>query len=138
MNVAFRSQNKVLTGASMNLNEIRSLSHRERAAKVHTKARRAGTTARLAERRNHYRVRTALPVSLENATGIMRDMSTTGAYLWINGMQSVGETIAFSIRFPASEGKTVWNCEGNVVRVEPREGDIGVAVRITSTTVELS
>jgi hypothetical protein len=94
-------------------------------------------TARLAERRNHHRVRTVLPVCLENATAVMRDMSTSGAYFWIDGMHAIGETVTFSVRFQSSAGGgTVWTCRGNVVRTEPRDSDIGVAVKITETTVE--
>ena len=94
------------------------------------------TTARLAERRNFYRVHTALPVSLEGAKGVMRDMSTTGAYFWINGTHAVGDTVTFSIQLQSAEGKTVWNCRGNVIRIEPSDSNTGVAVKITDTTVD--
>jgi len=94
-------------------------------------------TARLAERRSHYRVRTMLPVHLENASAVMRDMSTTGAYFWINGAREIGETVTFSVQFDSSLARgTVWICQGLVVRKEYRERDIGVAVRITETTLD--
>jgi hypothetical protein len=93
-------------------------------------------TARLAERRNNYRVRTALPVSLESATGILRDMSASGAFFWLSGTHAIGETVSFSIGLQTSGGRTVWKCQGDVVRTEPRGTDVGVAVKITSTTVE--
>jgi len=93
-------------------------------------------TARLAERRSFYRVRTALPVSLEGAKGVMRDMSTSGAYFWIDGTHAPGESINFSIHLQSAEGETVWNCRGNVIRIEPRDSNTGVAVKITDTTVD--
>lgn len=93
-------------------------------------------TARLAERRNFYRVRTALPVSWEGAKGVMRDMSTSGAYFWIDGAHAFGETVKFSIYFQSAEGETVWNCHGNVIRIEPSDGNTGVAVKITDTAVD--
>jgi len=94
-------------------------------------------TAKLAERRNNYRVRVALPVSLENATGIMRDMSASGAFFWTSGNHAVGDKISFAIELQDGT-KTVWTCEGVVVRVEPHGENVGVAVRITGTTVESS
>jgi len=93
-------------------------------------------TARLAERRNHHRVRTALPVSLESATGIMRDMSASGAFFWLSGVHAIGETVSFSIPLQTGGGRTVWKCEGDVVRTERRGTEVGVAVKITRTTVE--
>ena len=92
-------------------------------------------TARLDERRNHYRVRTALPVFLGSTRGVLRDMSTTGAYFWTNGSHAVGEQLIFSVQLHSPEGKTAWSCRADVVRVEPRDGDTGVAVKITRTTV---
>ena len=95
-------------------------------------------TARLAERRNEQRFGTALPVYFSNATGMLRDMSASGAYFWTPNKFSVGETVSFSIGLDGSDGKTLWKCQGNVLRAEPQDGHFGVAVKITSTTVEAS
>jgi len=94
--------------------------------------------SRLAERRNEHRVGSARPVYLHNATGIMRDMSASGAFFWTRNKYSVGETINFSISLYTSEGRTVWKCRGDVLRTEPQERNLGIAVKITSTTVEPS
>jgi len=93
-------------------------------------------TSRSAERRNEHRLGSALPVYLNNATGIMRDMSVSGAYFITRNTYAIGETINFSIGVYTSEGRTVWKCRGDVLRIEPQDRNIGVAVRITSTTVE--
>ena len=95
-------------------------------------------TSRLVERRNEQRLGSALPVYLNNATGIMRDMSASGAYFTTRTKYSIGETIDFSISIYTSEGRTVWNCRGDVLRTEPEDRDVGVAVKITNTTVEPS
>ena len=95
-------------------------------------------TAKLAEKRRDYRVRTALPVSLENATGVTRDMSASGAFFWISGTHAIGESISFSLELKTAEGSTVWTCQGDVVRTEPRGNDIGVAVRITEAAEVLA
>ena len=92
-------------------------------------------TARLDERRNHYRIRTALPVFLGSTRGLLRDMSTSGAYFWARSAPAVGEQVIFSVQVQSAEGRSAWSCRGDVVRVEPRDEDIGVAVRITKTTV---
>lgn len=92
-------------------------------------------TARLDEKRNHYRIRTALPVYLGTTRGFLRDMSTSGAYFWTSGSHSVGEQVNFLVQLQSPEGRTAWNCQGDVVRVEPRDSDTGVAVRIKNTTV---
>jgi len=93
-------------------------------------------TSRLVERRNDQRLGSALPVYLTNATGLMRDKSASGAYFWTPNKYSVGETISFSMRIYTSKGGTVWKCQGDVLRIEPQEIYLGVAVKITSTTVE--
>jgi len=93
-------------------------------------------TARLAERRNEQRVASPLPVYFDNGTGMMRDMSASGAYFWTPNGCSVGEAISFSIGLHTSDGKTLWKCHGNVLRSEPQERWFGVAVKITSTSVE--
>ena len=93
-------------------------------------------TARPAERRNEQRVGTALPVYFNNATGMLRDMSASGAYFWTPNRCSVGEAVSFSIGLHTSDGKTLWKCQGNVLRTEPQDGHFGVAVKITSTAVE--
>ena len=100
------------------------------------KSREVGMTARLKEKREEQRVRTALPVSVDKASGIMRDMSESGAYFWISGTYAIGDTISFSIGLNPDKSRIVWKCEGTVVRVEPRGNDIGVAVKIVRTAVE--
>ncbi|MDH3438494.1 MAG: PilZ domain-containing protein [Betaproteobacteria bacterium] len=92
--------------------------------------------AKLPEKGRDYRVHAALPVSLENATGITRDMSASGAFFWISGTHAIGESISFSIELKTTGGRMAWTCRGDVVRTEPRGTDVGVAVRITKTAVE--
>lgn len=92
-------------------------------------------TARLKEKRKDVRLRTGLPVSLEKATGITRDMSAAGAYFWISGKHAIGDKITFTIGLKPDRRGMVWTCEGVVVRVEPRGTYTGVAVRISRSTV---
>ena len=87
------------------------------------------------EKRKHVRIRAELPVSLEKATGITRDISATGAFFWTSGNHAIGDRIGFAIELKNGSGM-VWSCEGEVVRVQLRGKNVGVAVKITETTVE--
>jgi len=92
-------------------------------------------TARLTERRRDYQVHTALPVSLENATGITRDMSATGAFFWMSGTYAIGQSVSFAIEIKPAGGRMMWTCRGVVVGTESRGNEVGVAVKITGTGV---
>ena len=94
-------------------------------------------TARLAERRRaDVRGAAGLPLSLEKATGITRDMGAAGAFFWISGKHSIGEAISFSIGLKTDWGPMVWVCQGEVLRAERRGTDIGAVVKITRTAIE--
>ena len=94
-------------------------------------------TARLAERKGtDARAGARLPMSLEKATGIARDMGAAGAFFWISGRHPVGETIRFSIGLKTDWGPMAWVCQGEVVRTERRGDDVGAVVKIARTAVE--
>ncbi|MDH3317323.1 MAG: PilZ domain-containing protein [Gammaproteobacteria bacterium] len=92
-------------------------------------------TAKLAEKRRDNRVHTALPVSLENATGITRDMNASGAFFWLSGTYAIGESISFALEIKPARGRMMWTCRGVVVGTESRGNEVGVAVKITGTGV---
>jgi hypothetical protein len=92
-------------------------------------------TARLAETRKDYRDHAALPVSLENATGITRDMSAAGAFFWMSGTHAIGDSVTFAIGIKPGRERMVWTCRGVVVGSESRGNEAGVTVRITGTGV---
>ncbi|MDH3287535.1 MAG: PilZ domain-containing protein [Betaproteobacteria bacterium] len=93
-------------------------------------------TGRLAERRRNKRIDVALPVILENATGVTRDVSASGVFFWKSGTFIYGESISFSMKRKTESGKFMLKCRGVVARTEPRGNDVGVAVRITKTAME--
>jgi hypothetical protein len=80
------------------------------------------------ERRRGQRFKLALPVQLKNGTGITRDISTSGIFFETESAHSIGDMIRLFLNF---EHETL-QCEGRVVRVEPRDGQFGVAVEVTS------
>lgn len=76
----------------------------------------------------------ALPVELEEGTGITRDLSLSGIFFETEQPFSPKEPISFTLVF---EGRS-WRrsirleCEGQVVRVEPSNGKVGIAATISS------
>jgi len=89
------------------------------------------------EKRRHKRIAIALPVILENATGVTRDVSASGAYFWVRGAYSIGESLTFGMGRRTEVGRSILKCQGIVVRTEPRGDDVGVAVRVTGPAIEL-
>lgn len=92
--------------------------------------------AGLPEKRSDRRINVALPVMLENAIGVTRDVSAAGAFFWISGMYALGESISFSMGRETDSGKWKLKCRGIVWRTERRGKDVGVAVRITKPALE--
>ena len=93
-------------------------------------------TGGLPERRRDKRINVALPVFLDNAKGVTRDVSVSGVFFWISGMYALGDVITFSIGRKTASGKFILKCRGDVIRAEPRGNKVGVAVRITQPAVE--
>lgn len=93
-------------------------------------------TGRLPERRQNERINVELPLILENATGVTRDVSPSGVFFWKRGVFAYGESIRFSIERRTDSGKIIQKCRGVVVRTEPRGHDVGVAARIIQSTSE--
>jgi len=89
------------------------------------------------EKRRERRVYTALPVILENGTGITRDVSASGVFFWAEGRPfTAGDPISFAVQICRPAGKMTLVCRGDVVRTEPYEAMLGVAVRITESVME--
>jgi Tfp pilus assembly protein PilZ len=65
---------------------------------------------------------------LNDGIGTMCDISTSGILFETERTYSIGDTIRLSLSF---EHETL-QCEGRVVRVEPRNGQFGVAVELKS------
>ena len=96
-------------------------------------------TAKLPELRRDQRYHAAVPVFLGGAMGATRDMSASGVYFWREGMCMCvpGESISFSIELQTAKGRMLWKCRGSVVRVEPLGDMVGVAAKITESTMEV-
>ncbi len=98
---------------------------------------RPGVNITQPENRKETRVRTALPVILENATAVTRDMSTSGVFFWIHGGAcEAGSRISFAVQICRPNDRMGLICRGNIVRTERYEAMLGVAVRISESVIE--
>jgi hypothetical protein len=80
------------------------------------------------ERQRGERYKLALPLQLKNGTGITRDISTSGIFFETESAYAIGDMIRLFLNF---EHETL-QCEARVVKVEPRNGQFGVAVELKS------
>jgi len=95
-----------------------------------------GTGLMANAKRKEERVHAALPVDLGNGTGITRDVSASGMYFETDVDYAAGSEISLSIEFDTPGGKLVMKCQGQIVRVEHRDGKVGVAAKIIESRFE--
>ncbi len=88
------------------------------------------------ERRRDPRVRQALPLTLGAVSGTTRDMSVSGLLFETDTPLAVGCEIRLTIDMVTSAGEKSLRCRGEVLRVKPRSGRMGVAVRILESVLE--
>jgi len=89
-------------------------------------------------KRREERISAALPVFLDNATGMTCDVSATGMFLETSAAFAVGDLVNFVVEFDAPGGKRMLKCAGSVIRTETRADRIGLAIKIVESTMGLS
>jgi len=88
-------------------------------------------------RRRDLRIHSALPVSVNGVMGTTRDISASGVFFEIDeNSNEPGSTIQFSVRLETPGGAINLVCEGQVIRMEKRDGKLGIAANIISQTME--
>ena len=50
----------------------------------------------------------------------------------------MGDLISFTVEFDTPRGKRMLKCKGDIVRIEPRDTRIGVAVKIIESTMVMT
>ena len=90
-------------------------------------------TATPPEQRRDRRIDIALPVKLEKAEGITRNVSSSGVFFWTSGSYALGDAISFAMGRKTESGEFMLKCRGVVLRTEERGRDVGVAVWVAST-----
>jgi hypothetical protein len=87
------------------------------------------------DRRTEERVHVSLPVNRDGKIDLTRDISTKGVYFEANETFTLGDRIDFEIEFSNRGGMLKLNCHGEIVRLDDRNGKVGVAVRIVSSEI---
>jgi len=95
------------------------------------------TSATPPEKRRDRRIDIALPVMLENATGVTSNVSSSGVFFWINGTYALGDVVNFTMGRRTESGEFMLKCRGVVLCTEQRGNDVGVAVWVATTATGL-
>ena len=93
---------------------------------------------RYVERHQALRYRISLPVELENGSGGTRDISDSGVFFETDQPFAVGQAIRCSVMLAHAIPGTTFRLrgEGSIVRVEGRDGKVGVAVALSAVRLE--
>lgn len=86
-------------------------------------------------KRTEERIACTHPVDLGNTKGVTRDISASGIYFETNASYAPGNRINFTVEFDSPAGKLMLKCDGEIIRVEPRGGEVGVAVKIIESVL---
>ncbi len=73
---------------------------------------------------------------MEQGAGITRDVSASGVFFETDVNYAAGSEISFSIELDGPGGKMMLRCQGQIVRVEQRDGKVGVAAKIIESRLE--
>jgi len=85
-------------------------------------------------KRNGVRVSAMLPVDLGGEPGFAHDVSASGMFLEADASYAIGSHISLAMNLDTPWGKVIFECQGTVVRLEPHNGKVGVAVQFTEST----
>ncbi len=88
------------------------------------------------KRRVDTRIASQFPVQVNGVEGKSRDISASGIYFEIDENNNVGSKIQFSVQLDTPGGPINLVCEGEVVRLEKRDGKLGIAAKILSQSLK--
>ena len=91
------------------------------------------------DNRRETRMQVARPVALGLRTGITQNISTSGVFFEIDADYDLENVIDFTIEVDSrATKKLILRCRGKIVRVEHRDGKVGVAVTILKSQARVS
>ncbi len=93
------------------------------------------TNPAIHEKRREERVLVAHAAEVRSVKGATRDISASGVFLFIDATFVVGEMIDFAIEFSRQGTSFILNCIGKIIRVETREGKVGVAIKFSRSVM---
>jgi len=91
------------------------------------------------DRRHEERIATALPLSFENGTGDTEDVAATGIFFWTDSTVAlaVGDRINLTMEIVRSGRQIRPKCQAEIVRLETRGTQTGVAVRLVESAIDV-
>ena len=88
-------------------------------------------------RRMQERVGAEIPVQFaDGASGLTRNVSASGLFFVTDSPMAVGQTLRFSLDFDHPGGGLMLDCLARIVRVEERDGRLGVGAVIVESRLE--
>jgi hypothetical protein len=88
------------------------------------------------DKRREKRISALLPVGLGNREGFAVDVSATGMFLEADASYAIGSKVSLAMNLDTPWGRVMFECHGKIVRLEPRDGMVGMAVQFTESTSE--
>jgi hypothetical protein len=82
------------------------------------------------------RVEATLPVFVNNKQGLTKDINSTGLFFEINEDYQLGSKIDLEVEINTSGGILKLICQGEVVRLEKKDGKLGVGAKILIQEIE--
>lgn len=76
---------------------------------------------------------TELPVEMGDIRGLTRNISATGVYFETESGQMPGSHVHFTVEVNVQGEKLKLVCEGEVVRVDRKDGTLGIAAKLVSS-----
>jgi hypothetical protein len=91
------------------------------------------------DNRRETRMLVVRPVALGLRTGITQNISTSGVFFETDADYDLGNVIDFTIEVDSRAAKKlILRCRGKIVRVERRDGKVGVAVTVLKSQARVS
>ena len=88
-------------------------------------------------KRKEVRVLATRPVRVGRVIGVTRNVSASGVFFETNVDYAVGSKVNFVIELEGlREERSMLTCQGEIVRVEHRDGKVGIAAKIVASTLE--
>jgi hypothetical protein len=81
----------------------------------------------------------ALPLAFDSGAGVTRNVAPTGIFFWTESTPAfaVGDRVNITLEVVRSGRKIKPKCQGEIVRVETKDGQAGVAVRIVDSEIDV-
>src|SRR6185503_5288149 len=64
------------------------------------------------------------------------NLSPSGLFFVVDEVMQAGSSLRFTLEFDSAGGKLYMDCVGEIVRVERRDGKVGVAAKIVESRLE--